>query len=456
MQYMQSNQMDTNIKMKVAVSGTSSDCRHEILEELREVKEDVVTDLTAERVYFNGPRVRAMADIFRRVARLDRQIKLNMWGCSGSIDVIVQEALAVDSVSEITFSGEVTFPEHEECWSPPIPSAFFSALCWGMQYRHLEAVRIEDCTLLSREQAEYLGGAGLITAAGSSSRLKTLQLTDVSFQDEEAMSALVSGLRQNSTLQTVAFKDCGIIDAHVFQIVEALLSNPSLRDLELNWIECGVQGITALANLVSKNRKLEALALTSSNLTSPIHPLVKSLKDHPSLKGLALSDNCLYDADLGNLAEVLSTCSRLERLDLSWNLLTHDGLELLLASQPLPSNLRWLGLIENCFDRDKSPRLILKTLEENPRLGQVCHNHVRADNIRREILHVMDFNQSGRYLLGNDYDHCVPLSLWPLVLNRAYNVLGATRGANAIFHLLQGQPTLMQQRSRQFLLGGGL
>jgi hypothetical protein len=274
--------------------------------------------------------------------------------------------------------------------------------------------------------------------------------------------AVVSGLRQNSTLQIVRFTDCcGVTDAQVSQIAEALLSNPSLRELKLDGTEqFGVQGIKALANLVSKNRKLETLGLLSKNgiLASPIHPLVKSLKGHPCLKYLDLSYTGLSDADLGNLVEVLSTCSRLEKLDLSWNKLTHNGLELL-ASQPLPSALRRLSLRGNNFDEKKMPRLILRLLQDNPQLCSIVGWDVGAEEVLGgEIKHFMDLNESGRNLLGKDQSS-VPLSLWPLVLERANGLFAVgndvaqpeqdARRANAVFHLLQG-PALMQRT------GGGV
>jgi hypothetical protein len=67
-----------------------------------------------------------------------------------------------------------------------------------------------------------------------------------------------------------------------------------------------------------------------------------------------------------------------------------------------------------------------------------------------EIKHFMDLNESGRILLGKDQSS-VPLSLWPLVLERANGLFSdwdddePARRANAIFHLLQG-PALMQRR----------
>jgi hypothetical protein len=65
---------------------------------------------------------------------------------------------------------------------------------------------------LPREQVEYLRD-GLVTV-DSNSNLKCLHFEFVNFQDE-AMSALVSGLRQNSTLQIVKFENCGVTDAQV-------------------------------------------------------------------------------------------------------------------------------------------------------------------------------------------------------------------------------------------------
>jgi hypothetical protein len=427
-----------------------------IPEQLREVKEDLVTILSAESVSFNGSRVRAMIDLFRRVAGLDRQIKLAIRGCWGSMGMIVQEALAMDSVSEIIFARmtEVEWPIPCSPWWPLNSTPMFPALCLGMQYCQLVSVCFEECTL-SREQAYYLGG-GLISTGNS--RLKRLQFLTVNFQDDEAIFALVYGLRQNSTLQSVAFMLCSLKDVQVFQIAEALLFNPSLRELALSGTECGVQGMKALATLLSKNRKLEALTLTSSKRKSSIRPLAKSLEGHPSLEYLELSYNRLSDSDLldANLAAVLSTCPRLETLNLSWNMLTHHGWELLLASQPLPRALRRLYLGGNNFyEKRGRSRLLLRLLQENPQLCHVEDDYWGVGTRRKElpeIEYVMDLNESGIILLGKDH-RSVPLSLWPLVLERANGLFESchvsqreqrARRANAIFHLLQG-PALMQR-----------
>jgi hypothetical protein len=422
--------------MRVTIDGGR---RYEILQQLKEAKEDVVTELSACKVHFDGPRMRAMVDVFRRVARLDRQITLSMNRCSGSLGVIVQEAFAVDSVSGISFDN-MTWPMHSQ----------LSALCLGMRFRHLESVRIGH-SILSNKQAEHLG-YGLVTpAASNSSNLKCLHFSRVNFQNE-AMSALVSGLRQNSTLQKVILHDCGVTDAQVLEIAEALLSNPSLRELDLTWTGFGVQGMKALANLLSKNRKLETLKIASDGvLAFPIHPL-ESWKGHPCLEHVKISYAGLSDADLGNLVEVLSTCPRLETLTLNGNKITHNGLELL-ASKPLPSALRWLSLTNNDVEEEKRPRLILRLLQENPQLWSVLCWDIDAAEVLPEINHFKDLNKSGRILLGKDH-RSVPLSLWPLVLERAnglfYRKQGARR-ANAIFHLLQG-PALMQQRGRREIL----
>jgi hypothetical protein len=208
----------------------------------------------------------------------------------------------------------------------------------------------------------------------------------------------------------------------------------------------------ALAKLVSKSRNLETLRLASNGaLLSPIHPLVKSLKGHPFLKYLNLSQTGLSDADLGNLVEGLSTCPRLETFHLSSNTLTHNGLELL-ALQPLPSALRRLSLHGTDFDKEKRPRLMLRLLQDNPQLWSILGwDDGAGDVLGGEILHFMDLNQSGRILLGKDQSS-VPLSLWPLVLERANGLFVGpqyarlpkppekpVRRANAIFHLLQGQ-----------------
>jgi hypothetical protein len=181
------------------------------------------------------------------------------------------------------------------------------------------------------------------------------------------------------------------------------------------------------------------------------------LKGHPFLKYLNLSQTGLSDADLGNLVEGLSTCPRLKTFHLSSNTLTHNGLELL-ASQPLPSALRRLSLDCTDFDKEKRPRLMLRLLQDNPQLWSISGwDDGAGDVLGGEILHFMDLNQSGRILLGKDHQGSVPLSLWPLVLERVNGLFVGpryarlskppdkpARKANAIFHLLQG-PVLMQR-----------
>jgi hypothetical protein len=132
--------------MSVTIDGDHSS-HHQILEQLRGVKEDVVTDLYVHGVNFNGQREQAMIDVFRCVARLDRQIALSMRGCSGSImGVIVREAFAMDLVSDIAFFGDMGV----------FSTSIFSELSLGMRFRHLESVQICG-RILSREQAVIYG-----------------------------------------------------------------------------------------------------------------------------------------------------------------------------------------------------------------------------------------------------------------------------------------------------------
>ena len=334
----------------------------DILEQLREVKEDVVISLCFNLVNFYGPSVLATIDIFRRVARLGRQMTLTMESCcSGLMGVIIKEAFAGDSLLDITLYAMDKEQEH-----PTI----VSALSYGMRFRHLQSVHIIHRSI-SREQVEYLGD-GLVTAAASNSNLKCLRLWNINFQDE-AMSALVSGLRQNSTLQIVNVENCGVTDAPVSRIAEALQSNPSLRDLKfldeyLDRTVCCVQGMKVLVKLVSKNCKLETLTLVlNGTRISPSRLLVKSFEGYPCLKYLELSHASLFGADLQNLVEVLPTCPQLETLNLIRNKPTHDRLEML-ASQPLPCALRRLCLCGNDIYNEKRSRLILRLLQDNPQL----------------------------------------------------------------------------------------
>jgi hypothetical protein len=432
--------------MRIEISG---DSQAAILEQLIEVKEDVVTILQPTDVAFEDPIVRATIELLRRVARLNRRTKLTFSNCSGSFELIIQEALSLKLVSAIAIEG------CDNAYRPyRPPSAIFPALRWGIQYQHLKAVRFDDIDF-SRRQAEFL-----TTVLIGSNHLKQLSLVRTTFtenqEQEHGISALVAGLQQNTSLEGLELGDLNLIDTHAARIVDALELHQSLRRLELWLFDCGYQTTQALINLLMKNRKLTELEIGGSNPSPPtcIDSIMTSLRGHPCLERLDLANNELSDEDLNleGLVQILSTCPKLERLSLRYNEFTCDGLEVL-ASRPLPAALRCLDLTDNYFDEEQTPDHILTILQGNPRLGFVDYDNIGAGSSRQQIEHLMDLNESGKNILLLDNCDVIPFSLWSLVLGRANMLFHEfqpseriqAKRANVMFHLLQG-PALMQRR----------
>jgi Leucine-rich repeat (LRR) protein len=179
--------------------------------------------------------------------------------------------------------------------------------------------------------------------------------------------------------------------------------------------------------------------------------LAKGLESNQHLKALNLSGNSLDDQALEDLTRTVWTCSKLEELDITHNDITDKGLQMI-ASHVLPSSLRCLGLGFNRLTTRKGASHLLKILQDNAQLSRVRIGTSEQPS-SREIEHYLDFNQAGRVLLGQD--HSVPLSLWPVVLERANKMFQHSedddrerKRANVVFLLLQG-PALMQRRSRE-------
>jgi hypothetical protein len=207
---------------------------------------------------FDGPRVRATIEVFRRVARIDRQIKLCLWECSGSTNVNAKEAFAVDSVSDMELFGG-----YSQLWSRQA----------GTFLRHALFVILNQSSsviycCLPREQVEYLGD-GLVTVDNSNSQQFEMPAFGVcQYSGRGHVGTCFWIATKLDSFRLWKFENHRVTDAQVSQITEALESNPSLRELEFkdSYIlgcgsECIVEGMKALAKLVSKNRKFETLTL---------------------------------------------------------------------------------------------------------------------------------------------------------------------------------------------------
>ena len=384
--------------------------------------------------------VRAMIELFRHISGKGESVHLNLDRCEGPIDVIIQAAMALQAISSIT----IDCPNSDEV------SSIISAICWGVKCNpRLTRVQLNDMRMC-REQAEALSD-GL--KAADISHFKSLGMAFVSFADDSTFSELVSGLCENSSLDELMVSCCDIKDTQIFELFDVIESHVSIKKLTFTRAESNssTEGTArALAKLLAKS-KLQHLLLTDleaadrygfSGLSSIMGIIAEGLKGNQHLEELNLAFNSLDDEDLRQLTKILWSCPRLKHLDLSCNDISGKGLEIFASQRP--SFLRQLEL-------GNSLNLLPKLLQRNPLLVEISNDEDME--LRPEVMHWMDFNRSGRILLGQG--DTAPISLWPVVLARANNLFREyhqvtdeprRRRANAIFHLLREDPALLQRR----------
>lgn len=395
--------------------------------------------------------VEATINFLRRVSEEGNNIGLSFTFCNGPVEVILQAAMGLESVSSIHIGGL------DKYFTRSNLEQICVAISGGMKYnRSLSRVKLEDMDLSSEEMLPLK--EGLI----STTNLRVLEIVNCDFTPC-GMAELAAGLKENTSLRALALRGKITIGVSaIVELVEGLISHPSLKELRLHGENEGDSPTTeesealtklllkALAKLLASSCELERLEYCAGyGLASHICILADGLKCHKHLKKLNLGSNFLDDDDLEHLTKSIRACLRLERLDIKDSTISDEGLAFF-ASQQIPGSLRFLDLMGSDQLTEKSGHSIVKILQDNPNLYVEYPDHlVLPSDECDEIEHLLDLNRSGRCLLGQG--NKVPLSLWPLGLKRT-NIIFRNevdperRRANAFFHLLQG-PALMQRNT---------
>jgi hypothetical protein len=436
--------MDQNEDSEVLYfSGIYTTTSEAIVEKLGKAK-DVTSTNRKKTIEFHGVNfdddvVSATVDLFRDVSEKDCLIrKLQLKCCRGRVGEVLKEAKAFAEIS-------IDWLDDDE-GEPLLP--VLPAICMGMRCNpNLKKVELGEMSVSVRE-ARVLG-QGLKTA-GSHFKELSLELVYIDQDERNAVSELAAGFRYNSSLEQISLVQWDLRDVEVGWVADALVGHPSLKALSLSdSIDFGPQGLAALARLLN-NSSLESLSLCSHGpgLGTHIKILAEALKGNQNLKKLDLAYNQIGDEGLNMLTSTVCTYpTRLEELNLADNRISDQGLGAF-ASRPISSCLRRLDLhCDHIFSADEN-RYLLEALQLNPQLGKIENDwDDRLDPFPPDVRHLLDLNWCGRVLLGQDTS--VPLSIWPVVLGRANTAFRQEsnqeeRRANAIFHLLQG-PALMQR-----------
>ena len=408
-----------------------------MIRRLEEAQYYGTTGLSFFQIEFNDAIEAALVQLMRSIAQQgDCWQELNIFGCVGHIDAILQLAVSLDIFSSITIKG---MDRGERLGKHAALS-----IGVGMKFsKHLKQLHLGHL-LMEKDEIESICSG---MSHGSSGSLKFLIFSRIIFA-EEAVDALEQGLKNNRSLVGLAVTSCSLRDDQLSKLIQAVVGHPALRSIKIFGNAGHAQTLESLSRLLKATRHLETLDLhhqswRKNGLQSHMHILAEGLKGNNTLKRLNLSSNLLADDDMESISNVLWTMGSLIELDLDLNNITDRGLEIL-SSQTIPSKLKRLRLTGNDFSQN-GVQYLVKILQIHLELGFLdCHRFWARSSIREDIQHYMDLNRCGRILLrdGDNYS----ASLWPRVLARANRKMAYdVRRADVIYHLLHG-PALFKRK----------
>jgi hypothetical protein len=267
--------------------------------------------------------------------------------------------------------------------------------------------------------------------------LKHLDLSQCEFDATgSSVNALCAGLKENVGLTKLKLENCQLEDDELADIVIALVSHPTLKELSLALNYAGSNTIEAVSKLLGTQRNeqqrldhpVQVLERLDLGQQSPGHLqnldlVYQALQHNNALKYLCLRENYLLRSQIPQLVQALRTNQTLEELNLEDCDLRKDGIELIIDNINHYRSLRKLWLRNNVTSRrdtvDVSGTLPSK-LEANHVMHLLDYDEEWIPEPRRRQL--VDFylhlNRAGRCFLKSPDDLSLPLGMWPILLER--------------------------------------
>jgi hypothetical protein len=243
-------------------------------------------------------------------------------------------------------------------------------------------------------------------------------------------------LTTNSTLKmfTLIIGEYKISDLTFSNIIGALAVNASLQHLTIESADrFGENSCLALKSLLATSKSLSTLKIfgysqTASQKTAHIDEILQGIQWSKSLKYLEVSAGICGNFEVSSIFRVLYNSPALERIDLWESNFTKDNLRDIMNMDRLPKSIEIH--LHNVFPFAIAPLStpIQNVLEAHPELRLVIPSYSMAHQSDK-LHHSFYMNWYGRYLL---YRPDLPLSVWPLVMERA------NRKSSVMYEFLKG------------------
>jgi len=336
--------------------------------------------------------------------------------------------------------------------------------------------------VLKGTRIESTGFNQFCDGLGVNATLEDLQLSNCILKDDDVL-LLASALRRNKSLKSVFFANCkfGTKTRSSFDsyhgsnvettqsinntypqinlpiVLDAMVHQPTLQSLKLYDMCCSEQSIQAIGNILSsKETKLRHLGL-KNNLSHPqsklpgiSRHLFRALSHNCFLTYLKISGNNLDDQNMIELGYILTDSNTsIQTLSITDNLISH-GLMSLASRLTDAKSLRYLDLLRNPIT-DQSKSAIISALRNNVHLERLDLD----GSWDEEKCWWLNLNRGGRRALHASGKKGFPSSLWPTILERAYNTqyrrnlkqTSSITNIGVVYYLIRRIPGLFEKAS---------
>jgi hypothetical protein len=305
-------------------------------------------------------------------------------------------------------------------------------------FQFLQELRLE--VNVSEESSTFLAKA-LMAENGCS--LTQLFMQNSSFENAQAVLSFAKGLKGNRSITSLDLSYCQLRDDDLKLILPNLPPTLEVLDLVANY--CRSDGMAALvALLLKEDRNLVSLNLTNQHPgefggSLDLSLLGLAIVSNTTLRHLDVSFNLLSTNDIRCLVAALSKNTSLETINLMSNQLDDHSMQLIGKYLPRMRGLQKLSIAANRFGEDGANGL-LQGLLTNVYLTQL--SMPRGFAASDQIDYFLALNQGGRRLLleGKKHEANVPSGLWSLIFERVNTLYHSQLSiqASVLFHLLQG------------------
>jgi hypothetical protein len=264
---------------------------------------------------------------------------------------------------------------------------------------------------------------------------------------------LAQAFQENKSFEMLDLGDCQLNDDNTCRLVDALSRQPKLKKLDLSNNSLSDQTLRALNNLLSQGQSpLQSLDLSLQRHSLNISLLAPALTQQSTgLKQLHLSNCGLADEETFPILDALTQNQQLENLDVSNNRQLSDRFLVYLGERLPKMQLKFLN-IRKLKPPNGSPAAMVALqdgVRQNTTLQLLRLLFWRELRPARWIQIYINLNRGGRRAL----EEKIPLSLWPLVFERAQNRIyycpllkQFNASEDAIFHLFRNEPALWHRK----------